>query len=47
MESLTYYGLIALLILAIALQLLRAWCEQRDAQGGEDDPHESTDDCRN
>ena len=46
MESLTYYGLIALLALVIALQLLREWCEHKDRQP-DDDPHEETDQCRN
>lgn len=47
MEALTYYALIALLILAVALQLLRAWCEHKDHQWRDEDEHEETDQCRN
>jgi hypothetical protein len=46
-ENLTYYGLIVLLIIAIALNLLRWWTEDKDRRDEQPDEHEDTGACRN
>lgn len=40
MEALTHYGMIAFLVLAIVLDLMREWTKYKDRKANEPDEHE-------